>query len=68
MKERIMSAVRAHLNQVLLTAESALPAPQFLAFRKVVLNEFGKSGLEGELDRLLGSFLEQERQGQGRNT
>ncbi len=63
-----MAAVRAHLTQVLLIAESALPAPQFQAYRKLVLNEFGKSGLEGELDQLLSSTAEREWTGQGRNT
>ena len=67
-KERMMAAVRAHLRNILLVAEAALPGQQFEAFRKLVLNEFGKSGLEGELDRLLGSALEQDRPGQGRNT
>ena len=66
-KEHIMAAVRAHLRNILLSAEAALPGQQFEAYRKLVLNEFGKSGLEGELDRLFGSALEQARQGQGRN-
>lgn len=62
-----MAAVRARCNRVLLIAESSLPSNQFQAYRKLLLNEFGKSGLEGELERLLGSASEQDRQGQGRN-
>jgi len=65
-KESIMAAVKVHLNRTLQLAEVAMPGDQFRAYRKALLDEFGKSGLEGELDRLLGNS-EQERQGQGRN-
>lgn len=63
-----MAALKAHLNRALLLAECAIPGDQFRAYRKAFLDEFGKSGLEGELDQLFRSALEQDRQGQGRNT
>lgn len=39
-------------NKALLLAQSALPDSQFLAFRKLFLDEFGISGLESDLVRL----------------
>jgi hypothetical protein len=37
---------------VLLMAKAVLPESQFVAFRKLVLDEFGEKGLEGELKEL----------------
>ena len=51
-KEQIEEAIMPQVNQVLLVAEAALPEGQFRAFRKVVLDCFGKSGLGKELERL----------------
>jgi hypothetical protein len=52
-KELLEQLINPHLNQVLLVAEAALSASQFQAFRKFVLNEFGKNGLGKELERVL---------------
>jgi hypothetical protein len=52
-KELIEQTINPHLNQVLLVAESSLPASQFQAFRKIVLNEFGKNGLVKDLERIV---------------
>ena len=49
---QVMDRIKARINRVLLVAESSLPERQFRAYRKVVLDEFGKSGLERELEEL----------------
>lgn len=51
-KEQIHDLINSHLNHVLLCAQAALPPQQFQAYRKLVLDEFGKGGLGKELDRL----------------
>lgn len=48
----IVQALDRRKNNLLLVAEAALPQSQFQAFRKIVLNEFGKSGLQTELEEL----------------
>lgn len=49
----ILELLNTRKNRVLLLAQAALPESQFQAFRTLFLNEFGKSGLERELVRLL---------------
>lgn len=41
-------------NRVLRMAEAALPAPQFKAFRRLVLDEFGEQGAQKQIKRLFG--------------
>jgi hypothetical protein len=53
--EPILIALNARKNQVLLIAQAALPTSQFEAFRKLFLDEFGKSGFQQDLERLLQS-------------
>jgi hypothetical protein len=65
---RVVELVNDRVKQILLVAEAALPPSQFLAFRKLVLNEFGRNGLVGELERLEGQVRSEERDGEGRNT
>lgn len=65
-REHLEQLLNNRLTRLLLVAETALPASQFQAFRKIVLDEFGKSGLGKELDRLFGTT--KDRQGTGRNT
>ncbi len=62
-KEEIMELVRMHLNRVLLMAESSLSKSQFRAYRKLVLDEFGQSGLDKELDTMFKREVQRERQG-----
>lgn len=45
----VLAVVNDCKKQVLLIAESSLPASQFAAYRKFVLNAFGEKGLEGDL-------------------
>ena len=49
---QVMDRIKARISRVLLVAESSLPERQFRAYRKLVLDEFGKSGLERELEEL----------------
>ena len=51
-KAEVLKLVHGHVTHVLLVAQASLPSSQFQAFRTVVLNEFGRNGLEGELERL----------------
>lgn len=58
----LLAAIVALLNQrksrALRLAEASLPPSQFWAFRRCFLDEFGRDGLERDLERLL---VEQER-------
>jgi hypothetical protein len=67
-KAQVVELVNHRVTRILLVAQSSLPASQFQAFRTVVLNEFGRSGLERELERLEGQVRSEERDGWGRNT
>lgn len=53
---QILELLNARKNRVLLLAQASLPESRFLAFRTLFLNEFGKSGLEQELARLLDEY------------
>lgn len=44
--------LNARKTRVLLYAQAALPQSQFDAFKKLFLDEFGRSGLEGQLVKL----------------
>ncbi len=52
MLQAIVDALNARKNKVLLLAQAALPDTQFQAFRKLFLGEFGRDGLERELEHL----------------
>jgi hypothetical protein len=67
-KGEVLRLVNGHVTRVLLVAQASLPSSQFQAFRTVVLNEFGRNGLERELERLEHRFGVEERNGAGRNT
>lgn len=59
----VVDLLNARKSKVLLIAEAALPQPQYLAFRKLFLNEFGHSGLEGELVRVITESRAKEKNG-----
>lgn len=65
---QVVELVNRRVTRILLVAEASLPASQFQAFRKVVLDEFGRNGLVRELERLAGQEGLEERDGWGRNT
>ena len=48
----LLDLLNARKNRVLLYAQVALPQSQFDAFKKLFLDEFGRSGLEGQLVKL----------------
>lgn len=64
----LLSAIVALLdkrkNAILLIAQASLPASQFQAFRRLVLDELGR-GLEKDLERVLAEHAK-ERNGHGR--
>jgi hypothetical protein len=51
-KQQVLDLVNQRVTHILLVAEASLPPSQYLAFRKVVLDAFGRNGLVGQLDRL----------------
>lgn len=53
MLETIKRLINQRVGRLLLFGQSALNETQFQAFRKLVLDEFGRSGLAAELDRVL---------------
>ncbi len=56
----VLELVQRRLTRLLTVAEAAMPPPQFKAFRKFALDDFGGEGLHGEL-------ADMERQGQERS-
>ena len=48
-KEAILPLINARLNRLLLIAQAALPEHQFEAFRRLILDEFGRAGLIRDL-------------------
>lgn len=66
-RDEINQAINARLNRLLLVAETALSENQFQAFRKITLDEFGKSGFGKDLDRII-IQKHKERNGSGRHT
>lgn len=65
--ETIRSLIKTRMKRVLEYGEVALSPAQFAAFRKLVLDEFGRSGLESELERVFRKE-HKERDGMGRPT
>jgi hypothetical protein len=49
-------AIGARKTRVLRYAQAALPQSQFEAFRGLVLDEFGRSGLERELEGIAADY------------
>lgn len=62
--QSVINVLNARKAKVLLIAEAALPKSQYLAFRKLFLNEFGQGGLEGELVRVITESNKEDRHGQ----
>lgn len=49
----LVIAINSRKNRVLRVAEAALPPPQYQAFRGLFLDEFGRKGLEWEVERIV---------------
>ena len=65
--ETVLTLIRSRMKRVLDFGELALTPNQFAAFRKLVLDEFGRSGLESELERVSRGHRT-DRHGMGRHT
>lgn len=53
--DQIVQLVNARVKKILDFAELSLPQDKFPIFRKLTLDEFGRSGLVKELERVLRS-------------
>jgi len=66
-KSPILNEIIDILNEgrkrILLYAQASLPQSQFEAFRKLVLDEMGKSGIEGKVMDIFERFGEKGRRG-----
>lgn len=62
----ILDRLNERKNRLLLTAQVGLPANQYDAYRKILLDELGRNGFERDLEEV----LKQQREwvGEGRNT
>ena len=50
--EHLKTLINHRITRILLAAEIGLSESKFRAYRKYVLDEFGKNGLEKELNRI----------------
>jgi len=60
-KNDVVRLVNHRLNHVLSFGELALSREQYPTYRKLVLDEFGKGGLEKDLERLFEGRSRRER-------
>lgn len=68
--EQVLNLINVRKNQALTYAQIGLSEHQFKAFRKVFLDEFGKRGLESDLEQLFDqtqSSISGQEQATGRN-
>jgi hypothetical protein len=64
----IQALIETRKNRILTCAQIGMSEFQFKAFRKIFLDEFGRNGLESDLEKLLKhSSSNTTRQGSGRN-
>lgn len=52
----LLDAINARKSRALKYAEMALPESQFRAYRGAFLDEFGRNGLERELERIVADY------------
>ena len=52
----LQNAINARKTRVLRYAQAALPESQFHAYRGLLLDEFGRNGLEVELERIVADY------------
>ena len=62
----ILDLLNERKNRLLLTAQVGLPANQYDAYRKILLDELGRNGFEKDLEEVLKQHMEWS--GKGRNT
>ena len=63
--EAIREVLNVRKRRLLLFAEAALPQGQFQAFRKLVLDEMGNTGLEQDLVRVVADMRQRGQHGTG---
>lgn len=63
--KQVMNTYNEVRKRILLYAQSSLSQNQFEAFRKLTLDEFGRNGAEGKVEKMFEDF--RERNGQGRH-
>lgn len=56
LQELLFAAISTRKHRVLRYAQAALPDSQFWAFRGLFLDEFGHSGLEREVERIVADY------------
>lgn len=61
----ILEKLNERKDRLLLTAQVGLPENQFIAYRKILLDELGRNGFENDLEKVL--LLHTERNGKGWN-
>jgi len=64
-KEDIRTLINPRLNRVLTAVKLSVPENKFGTCRKVILDEFGNSGLVRELEELLGGSGNKDGKGSG---
>jgi len=62
----VLDRLNERKNRLLLTAQVGLPANQYDAYRKILLDELGRNGFEKDLEEVLKQY--KEGIGEGRNT
>ena len=62
----LLDAINARKNRALQLAQVGLSEHQFRAFRGLFLNEFGRSGLESELARIVADYEKRNGKESGR--
>jgi hypothetical protein len=61
--DAIRQALNGRKSRLLDMAQAAFPPSQFAAFRKLLLNELGRQGLEQDLERIIAEGSKKERKG-----
>jgi hypothetical protein len=64
-KEDIRTLINPRLNRVLTAMELSVPKDKYGTCRKLILNEFGNSGLVRDLEEMFGGSGNKDRQGSG---
>lgn len=62
----LLEAIDARKNRALRYAQAALPESQFRAYRGLFLDEFGQSGLERDLVRIVADYEKRNGKESGR--
>ena len=64
-KEDIRTLINPRLNRVLTAMELSVPKDKYGTCRKLILNEFGNSGLVRDLEEMFWGSGSKDRQGSG---